>query len=226
MQPESPLLIVVLAIGAVGLAGLLSLLRIRRQLTEALSFSLEFQNNVHALLEQKSRETYEWLTRNAVRMQHELGGTGLVTFRPPFANYVVNDYPVVLNGLAEIRKALSDDLLARGDQPAQYHALVDDALMRHQGIVLEKSRQNSVALRNPLTWLAVGTQVLLSAPLWVLASLGVLPRRLVSRVRSSSIFRVFSGITAAIGFLSAVVGLVSGWEQFLQIARKVVPGAF
>lgn len=226
MQPESPLLLVVLAIGAVGLVGLVSLLRIRRQLGGALSFSLEFQHSLHALLEQRSRETYEWLTRNAVRMQHELGGTGVVTFRPPFANYVVNDYPVVLNGLAEIRKALSDDLLARGDLPAQYHALVDDALMRHQGIVLEKTRQNSASLQNPLAWLAVGTQALLSAPLWVLASLGILPTHLVNRVRSSSVFRVFSGIVAAIGFLSAVVGLVTGWEQFLQIARKVVPGAF
>lgn len=226
MQPVSPLVLVCLVLGAIALTGLLSLVRARVQLTEALSFTLEFQDNLHALLQQGGRETYEWLTRNAVRMQHQLGGFGVVTFRPPYANYVVNNYEVVTNGLAEIRKALSDGLLARGGLAAQYHALIDDALMRHQGIVQERARQNSASLRNPLTWLAVGTQALLAAPLWLLASLGVLPTRLVSRVRASSIFRVVSGTIAAVDFVSAVVGLVTGWSQFLEIARKVVPGAF
>ena len=226
MQPESPILLVGLVLGAVALTGLLSLVRARKKLIEALSFSREFQDNLHALLAQGSRATYEWLTRNAVRMQHQLGAFGVVTFCPPYANYVVNNYEVVTNGLAEIRKALSDGLLARGDLPAPYHALIDDALMRHQGIVQERTRQNSASLRNPIIWLAVGTQALFSAPLWLLASLGVLPARLVSRVRASAIFRVVSGLVAAIGFLSAVVGLVTGWSQFLEIARKVVPGAF
>jgi hypothetical protein len=104
--------------------------------------------------------------------------------------------------------------------------MLDDALLRYQGSLVERREDCLAALRNPFTWLAVGFRTVLAAPLWLLAALGIVSRSFALRVESSRIYRVLSGTVAAISFLSAVVGLVTGWEQFVAFMRKVVPGAF
>jgi hypothetical protein len=226
MPPLHPTTVVAFAPLAVVAVGLGSLLRARRHITEQLLFAAEYRKHLHVLLEQRDGQAYEWLTVNANRMQSHMGSAGFLTMRPPHASYMVSNYAIVLNGLAEIRKYLSDSYLSGTDLPAQYGALIDDALLRHHGTLAERRRFNSGSLKNPFTWLAVGTQKLLAAPLWLLASLGVLSREVASRVASSSAFRVLSGVAATVGFVSAVVGLVTGWEQFIVIARSVVAGAF
>ena len=226
MPTNHPAAFVALALLAVAAVGCGALLRARSRLTDQLVFAAEYREHLHALLERRERGPYEWLTLNANRMQVQMGSDGVIRMRPPHANYFVNNYAIVLNGLAEIRKYFSDDYLSRTDLPGQYGALIDDALLRHQGTVMEHRRLNGLSLRNPFNWLALGTQKLLAIPLWLLASLGVMSRGFASRVSSSSGFRVFSGLVAAVGFVSAVVGLVTGWEQFAAVVKRVVPGAF
>jgi len=226
MHTVSPFIAVAILLVAAALVGLGIILRARIQLSEQLAFAEEYRSELDALLERAEQATYEWLTLNANRMQAQMGPEGVVNMRPPHANYIINNYAIVPNGLAEIRKFLSDDLLSRGNLPTQYHALIDDAILRHQGTLLEGRRINWASVRNPIKWLAVGTQAALALPLGLLVSLGVLPRAFASRVRSSSGFRVLSGLVATVGFVSGVFGLVTGWEQFIAIARKVMPGAF
>lgn len=226
MTTLSPTVAVPLALLALALVGLTVILRARRQLSEKLAFAQEYRSQLDALLEHTEQRTYEWLTLNANRMQAQMGPDGVVRMKPPHANYMVNNYAIVPNGLAEIRKFLSDEFFSQGDLPGQYHALIDDALLRHQGTLLQGLEINGASVRNPFKWLAVGTQVVLALPLWLLASMGVFSRAFASRLKGSSSFRVFSGLVATVGLVSAIIGIVTGWEQFIALARKVVPGAF
>lgn len=217
-----------LAVGvvAVGAIGAVRLLDARSRLARSLNYVVEFRQRLEHLMGSQDRNVYEWLTMNANRMQVHLGGGGIMTFRPPFANYVVHNYPVVLNVLAELRKCFSDSTLARGDLPSQYHALLDDALLRHEGTVRELHRRNSLSLRNPLKWLPVGASWLLALPVWLLESFGLVSHSAASRIESSRIFRLISSVAALLAFVSAIVGLVTGWEPFLAILHRVAPNAF
>lgn len=226
MPTLSPLLWVVLAVAVVMSAGLVSLARNHARLRQKLALTVEYRSKVDALLEVGDRDTYVWLTLHATRMQAQMGSEGVVTFRPPHANYVVNNYPIIVNSLSELRKCLTDDFLSRGNLPRQYHALIDDALLRHLGTLTEHLRLNAESLRNPLKWAALGTQWFLYLPLWFMASLGIIRRSSATRFAASAVFRVVAGLATAVGFISAVVGLVTGWEQFASIVRKVFPGAF
>ncbi|MEO8460619.1 MAG: hypothetical protein ABI451_08830 [Dokdonella sp.] len=138
---------------------------------------------------------------------------------------MINNYQIVPNLLAELRKCLSDPLLSH-NLLTQYHAMLDDALLRHQGSLAERHSSAKAAVRNPFTWLAVGFRTVLAAPLWFLAALGIVSRSFASRVEASHVYRVLSGTVAAISFISAVVGIVTGWEQFAAIVRKLIPSAF
>jgi len=205
--------------------GLIVQLRAVSSLTFRLAFAAEYREKLHFLVDQADANAYEWLTLNANRMQVNMGSQGLMTFKPPFAHHVIHNYPVVLNVLPEIRKCLSDRMFSK-DLLGQYASLLDEALIRYQGSLFDGHRQALATAKNPVEWLAAGIRSVLAAPLWFLAAAGVLPRSFASRVAGSAIYRVLAGLVATIGFISAVVGLVSGWEQFTNILRNVVPGAF
>lgn len=226
MPTLSPLLWVVLTVVAVMSAGLVSLARNHARLRQKLALTIKYRSEVDALLKEGRHDTYEWLMLHATRMQAQMGNEGVVTYRPPHANYVVNNYPIIINSLSELRKYFTDDSPYRGNLPRQYHALIDDALLRHQGTLTERLRLNAESLRNPLKWAARGTQWLLSLPLWFMASLGIISRSSATRFAASPAFRVVAGLATAVGFISAVVGLVTGWEQFISIARKILPDTF
>lgn len=211
---------------AVGAIGAVRLLAARSRLAGNLNYVVEFRQKLGHLMGSQDRNVYEWLTMNANRMQVQLGDGGIMTFRPPFANYVVHNYPVVLNVLAELRKCFSDSLLSRGDLPNQYHALLDDALLRHEGTLRELRRRNSMSLRNPLKWLPVGASWLLALPVWLLESFGLVSHSVASRIEGSRVFRLISSLAAFFAFVSAIVGLVTGWEPFLAILHRVAPSAF
>lgn len=221
MQAPAPGTWAFLILVSVLIIGLVVLVKSSARLASKVAFTAQYREQVAVLVEHANIDVYEWLTLNANRMQGQMGSQGLVTFRPPFANHVIQNYPVVLNVLAELRNCLSDDLLS-GNLLHQYHSLLNDALLRHQGSLIERHEHAFAAVKNPFAWLTTGIRTLLAAPLWLLAAVGVISHSVASRITSSSFYRVISGLVTLIGLISAIVGLVTGWEQFLVILRKVM----
>lgn len=214
-----------LALAALCVVGLVSLLRSTNKVALELDFTVEYREKLHAFVEKNDFSTYSWLTLNANRMQEQMGSQGLMTYRPPFANHMIHNYPVVLNVLPEIRKCLADQLLSQS-LLNEYASLLDEALMRYQGSQIDRHLEAVALVKNPVVWLASGIRSVLAAPLWFLASAGVLPRWFALRIVGSGAYRVLSGLIATVGFVSAIVGLVTGWDQFAVILHKVMPAAF
>lgn len=205
--------------------GVVTLIRSVRALAAELAFVTEYRDRIHTFVERADATAYEWLTLNANRMQNQLGLQGLMDFRPPFANHVIHNYPVVLNVLPELRKCITNQALSR-NLLGDYHALLEEALLRHQGLLLQRHSNAVGSLRNPVVWLTTGIRSVLAAPLWFLSSAGLLPSSVASRVAGSRFYRVVAGLVATVGFVSAVVTLVTGWEQFVSILRKLAPSTF
>jgi hypothetical protein len=205
--------------------GMVTLIRSVSKIASDLEFIYEYREKFHVFAAQGNSQAYAWLTLNANRMQAQMGTQGLVTFKPPFANQMIQNYPLVINILPEIRKCLSDNLLSQ-NQLRAYASLLDEALMRYQGSLLEHHRTAVVSAKNPVFWLTSGIRSVLALPLWFLASVGILPSSFTSRIVGSNFYRVLSGMVATVGFFSAIVGLATGWEQFDVILRKLVPSAF
>lgn len=214
-----------LALAALFAIGLVALRRSVSKIAADLDFICEYREKFHVFAAQDDSQAYAWLTLNANRMQAQMGTQGLMTFKPPFANHMIRNYPIVLNILPEVRKCLNDELLSQS-LLSDYASLLDEALMRYQGSLLEHHRMAVAAAKNPVAWLTAGIRSVFALPLWFLASAGVLPRTFAIRIVSSSFYRVLSGLVATVGFISAIVGLATGWEQFAVILRKLVPGAF
>ena len=141
-----------LALAALFATGLVTLFRSVSKIASDLEFIYEYREKFHVFAAQGDSQAYAWLTLNANRMQAQMGTQGLMTFKPPFANHMIHNYPVVINILPEVRKCLTDHLLSQS-LLSEYASLLDEALMRYQGSLLEHHRTAVVSAKNPVFWL-------------------------------------------------------------------------
>lgn len=163
--------------------------------------------------------TYQWLTLGSTRVQNEMGAHGIMRqFRPPFANYIFPNWPIVLNALPEIQRSLQDPILF--EQAGNYAQILKDALLRYVGALEDEIEAVAKEATNPVSSFREGVNAFLRAPIFLLYWLGL---RGVPSLSAGPAGRVVSGLVALIMLLSAVVSLVVGWRSFLELAGSVVP---
>jgi hypothetical protein len=156
-------------------------------------------------------------------MQTQLGISGIcASYRPPYANFQYSNYPIILNMLPELRNALNDSVLSNSQLVHQYSMALQDTLIRHLGSLHDLGEVNNHALRNPVIWLREGVRVITALPLTLLGWLGALSETTVTRLTSGRFFKTISSFAALVGFVSAVMGVVLGWEQFTQMVLGLI----
>ncbi len=167
------------------------------------------------------QQTYLELVRDSALIQSELGGFGVVDWKPHGANYIMHDYQLVVNGLGEIQHWLPQRALFSTVDPAKDYAdAIRDALLRFVGVLEQREHRVLADIRNPLILFREGIRALITIPVWIAGSLGLITQDTVGRVRTGAVARVLGGIVATIGFVSAIIGAVTGWRAFLDIIRS------
>ncbi|WP_415900563.1 hypothetical protein [Neptuniibacter sp. QD48_11] len=180
-----------------------------------IEFATDYRQKFHEYLDSKGEDNaaYGWLIHRSNKMQSQMGSQGVMSnFRPPYANYMVSNYPIILNMIPSLNEAHKDYLL-RG-QAEQYARAVDEALLRHHGLVTDRSDYLFTKLRNPIAWFQEGVRQVVGSPVYALGMFGIISLSTAGVIVSSVIFRVLSGLVTLIGFASAILTLVIGWDDF------------
>jgi hypothetical protein len=165
-------------------------------------------------------QSYARLTTDSPRVQEALGGWGIISsFSPPYTGIVYQNWSVVLNGLPMIRQ-YSHDRLLRDTQAPQYVHVIDDAALRAIGALNDDLKQARWRLVNPLSLLREGTVRVITVPVYILAEFGLLSKRTYERIVASVFVKATAFLIGTVGFFSAVVGIVTGWDHFYVEVRS------
>jgi hypothetical protein len=214
--------ILVFALALVLSLGLFGLIRGKTLVSEEIVFSEEFMHKLKAYVESSGRdyESYAWLTHRSSKMQKILGAYGVYpSYRPPYEDLLFLEYPVILNMLPKLRETLEDDVLSRGDLAHQYAVSLQETILRYVGVLEDKESEFFKSIRNPVVWFREGIRIIAALPLSILEWLGALSDRTVSSLISSKAFRFLTAFISLVGFVSAVMGIVLGWNQFQAMLR-------
>jgi hypothetical protein len=209
----------------VGLYGLLKLIIELRKYGIRNEFGVEFLENLKKYWESNGAdlEAYGWLIHRSNKMQGEMGGLGVVhNYKPPYQNYMITNYSIILNMIPELRKCLEDDLLSR-NLAHQYMSALQESLVRYLGSIEDKQEVITKEIKNPIKWFRDGVRDILALPAYLLGWLGVISETAAKRLVSSLLFSAISGIVALVGFVSAIVTIVIGWDQFLDVVNRIWP---
>lgn len=172
-----------------------------------------FQNsNNYNGSETVDNELYIWLTLNVSKMQSKVGTFGIMSYQPAFANYMINNYQIIVNTLPKFRERQVQNFDTGS---------VDDCLLRYIGYLEEIKKEALYDLKNPIAWFREGFKDLITAPLLILSSFGILSRGKVSNIKENAIFKVLTGVTGFVTFIGGLVTIIVGYDQTIKFIARL-----
>ncbi len=185
-----------------------------------ISFAKDFNNTFIAFIGSKITDMnkYQFLIYNSNKMQNLLGTQGiLASMKPPYANYILNNYPIILNGISDIKKyadiGISDNTING------YIQLVNDSLIRFIGSNEMNCEIREKNIYNPLVLFLAGIQFFINIPLSILQAFNILND--TDTIKTNIIYRIVSGIIALITFISSIITIIFGWEEIIKYIKKI-----
>lgn len=162
-------------------------------------------------------DLYHWLTLNVHQIQSDLGVLGVMDFVAPFQIYRARNFQIVVNTLPKFRDNTIDDFFITS---------VDDCLLRHIGLLTSNIETFNRQVKNPLVWFRVGIQLILTIPLVILNSFGLLTDNTTSAIKGSIFYKLISGFVALVALVSGIVTIVVGYDQSIAIFSKWLKAHF
>lgn len=171
----------------------------------------------------KNLDAYSWLIYNSNKMQNEMGSFGIYAkYKPPYQNNYLNNYPIILNLIPELRRILEDEYLKDTSISIQYAQAIEEALIRYLGKLGELLKENEKALKNPVIWLREGFQLIISFPILLALWLGLISRKVYNKIIENFIFKGITAIFVVLGFLGTLITIVLGWNEFKTIMLSFI----
>lgn len=164
-------------------------------------------------------EHYTYLVKNSNKMQNLLGSQGLMIIKPPFANYRIENYAIILNGLSEIHQYLTGEFL--GDQAYQMARIVTDSMLRKIGDLEDYLRSAKKKLLNPIIAIKTGYSIIILIPIYLLVWVGIVSSKAITKILSNIFFRFIIGAITIIGLVSSIITIVSGFETLISIIESI-----
>ena len=158
----------------------------------------------------------------------ELGADGTVFYRDPLRGIVDRNHQIIPNFLLEIPPFLREI-----KQSYYVNSISSENFMRqaemcvniltiHKGRLSELHTQLWKHRFNPLFYFSEGVKSILSIPLIILKSFGLLNEASYEKAVTSKVFSFFSAMAALIGFLSSIMGILLGWAEFLTWLKNLL----
>ena len=203
---------------------LLYLLRIRRRLDFTFDYRDKFIGLCNSIFDDRSfqQDVYHQLTIDVKAMQKELGHDGILAqYTDNLKGFSVQNYELLINFLPELRMSLNhiDNSILRG-RYNQAISTCDDMFLRHIGSLNETEKDIKKHLFNPITCFADGIKLVISMPIFTLKWLGIVSDEGTLRIQSSFLFKIINWLVAFIGFFSAIVTIVIGWDDFWSLIHN------
>ena len=180
---------------------------------------IEFANKYFKIHDRLSRsgdldgELYVWLTMNVSKIQNYVGTFGVMSYKPAFQNYMINNYQIIINTIPKFRE---------GQVESYDVGAVDDCLLRYIGYLEEYCKETLSNLSNPIIWFREGFREFLSIPIFIMNWFGIISNRTLNLIKYSLIYKVISGLIALVTLVSSVVTIIVGYDQILQFINRLL----
>ena len=158
---------------------------------------------------------YQWLVYNVERMQKEMGEYGSASsYRPPFANYMIRNYSIVLNTILNMK----DDTVSPSDLTT-----VENYLVRYIGVLNHAIAEKWKGIFNPFVWLTRGVRcILFYGPIWIFRSVGLIRYTSPNTMGDHLLVRLISGLISLFFFIAALASLLSGWDALVRFLERIL----
>ena len=211
-------IIILLSISILGLiSNIINLKKMKENYIFINDYYKKFQNLIDNVFEKnniKSRD-YAWLMTNCDKMQYILGESGIISYIEGGRYY--NNIPLLLNVMNEITSYVNNPLV--GENEIKMVQWCQNAFLRKTGILNDYIKNETKRIYNPLYSLSAGIKFILLIPVEILNSIGLISNNGKNKINDNKIVKILSGILSLITILSAIITIVIGWNNFVEIIK-------
>ncbi|MEX6700184.1 hypothetical protein ABS315_11245 [Peribacillus frigoritolerans] len=161
---------------------------------------------------EEESQLYTYLIKKSRKAQELLGSSGLIDYRPAFANYMVSNYPLVANIVQSLRNPaiLSDEL-----QWVNNFLLI--RISKYEETIARIKRE----MKNPIQLLQEGVQFFVTFPITLLYWSGIIKYGTFMKISDNIIVKFINFIIIIVGLMSSLVTIVAGWDSVKEIYKVV-----
>ena len=218
-------LIILLIIGFIKI--LFSITTIIDRINYQVEYQTKYREYIDTLFSEKEDiELYQWLTINIPRMQSEMGSYGAIPTLIE-GNYKYTNLQVLSNLIPYIRSQsyeIFSDLIPQSFMQrnlSEKVRLIDDALLRYHGYLLEKERLLKQKLKNPFSWLKEGVQTFVTFPISLMYWTGLIKYTWYLRISDNFFVKLLNFIVIIIGLVSSIITIVTGYDPFIGFLTRL-----
>jgi hypothetical protein len=214
--------IIILLVFGIIVIGYLRLSYLKRRLFKEHNIVADYLEKFNLFIEKEDKDltVYSSLLFDSDKIQNTIGNFGICDLRPPFANYLIKNYQIIINAIPEIKKELEDSYRISNKSGQNYIDLVTQSLIRYGGSSSELIKEYNSNLKNPIKWFLEGIKFVISLPIEFLLQIGLISERSARKIKASYLLKLISGIVTLISFFAAIIGILVGWKEFLNIIKN------
>ena len=182
-------------------------------------YRVKFSKFISDLLNKNkySNKDYEWLMSNSDKVQIILGDAGIISYKD-ISGYYPN-YQIVINFMNEVMSLFSKGLIGTESEKITW---CHNAFLRKMGIYDEYIKKEIKRTFNPLYDLTSGIKVILGIPLDILYSIGLISSKNLTKIKDNVLFKILGGIISLLTFLSTIMSIVLGWNDFVNLIKGIL----
>lgn len=150
---------------------------------------------------------HDKLLSQADKAQRLLGESGVVDYSPPFAQYIIKNYQILINVVPNLRN------------PSGFTTefeWINNILIMQIGRYQELQESIKKEFRNPIILLREGVQFFTTLPISLLYWTGLIQYSTLYKLSNNIIVKFINFIIILFGFISAIFTIVLGWDEFKE----------
>ncbi|WP_186430060.1 hypothetical protein [Clostridium sp. BSD9I1] len=156
---------------------------------------------------------YTYILNNITKLSDTMGDYGNFSYKPPFANYIYNNYSII-DIILNYNGGITNEELN----------LALKATLIYLGECNNKIERSKDKLKNPLILFAEGFRFVFNIPLFMLNSLGIISANMYHKIKHNVVYYFIQNMISLIGFISSVIGMIQEKEVLMNIYNSIIQG--
>ncbi len=165
-----------------------------------------------------SNELFSYLNRNSVEMQSIMGELGILdTLIDPMRGVQYRNYQLIINGINDLLMYSNAGLHSSVKESG---LMIYSSIEKYIGYTNVEKKELIGYLKNPFVWLREGIRLIIEFPIFFLYWTGLIQYSRYLKLKDNILFRLIKFLLGTLGFISTIMGIVTGYEPFINIIKS------
>lgn len=193
------------------------------KIQESTNFIIEYKNTLGEYLNKLVKndfdnEKYNYLVAKSKKVQIEMGENAILAlYEDPLKGFRITNYQFIINFIPEtLEFRCNINNIINRERFNQQIIWASSMFDRHINDCNEQEEKIKQGIFNPFSCLSEAIRYILVFPINLLYWFGIISEKTTMKISTSMIIKLLGFLIGLVGFVSSVMGIILGWDEFIK----------